>query len=125
MTDKYITLSERFDRDKLQYLLSLGQDQLKPKIRDTERHRRWQWYKVLGEYLAKSRDGKSPVKYKQTNGRGRYMAMGSCSLQMMMSEYWLRCWTKKPRRTVAQSWKERLMRLQRVTWLHSSQHLCA
>ena len=81
---QFIDSEEIFNPDYLQYIIN-NYDKFKDKKWDSEERRATIIDPLIlsRKYLTRSRYGKIPVKYKQKNGKGRFCAVGSVSLQNM------------------------------------------
>ena len=85
LEDKYMELSERFDQHKLNHILQ-NQDEFKKQMRPSCFENDYNPFTILNKYLMKSQNGTLKTKYKQNNGRGRFHAIKSLSLQSMPRE---------------------------------------
>jgi hypothetical protein len=85
LEDKYMKLSERFDQHKLNHILQ-NQDEFKKQMRPSCFENDYNPFTILNKYLMKSQNGTLETKYKQNNGRGRFHAIKSLSLQSMPRE---------------------------------------
>jgi hypothetical protein len=83
--NQYMTLTETFDADKLAFI-SNNPLKFKDQMRWRERYDQNDPFKIIKKYLRRSRHGKVQVDYRQNNGKGRYCAMGSMSLQTIPRE---------------------------------------
>lgn len=81
---KYIESEEIFNVDNLAYIIN-NYEKLKDKRWDSEERRATIIDPLIlaKKFLNRSRNGVVPVKYRQRNGKGRFCAIGSVSLQNM------------------------------------------
>lgn len=78
---QFIALTEKFNADKLAYIVNNFDDlksQFRPSAFQDEKH---DPLNIAKKYLTRSRNGIISVDYKQSNGIGRFCAIGSMSLQ--------------------------------------------
>ena len=85
MNHKYISLVEHFNADKLFYIIN-NQDQIRTQMRSTCFDNHYNPFILCKKYLDSSRNGERQVKYKQKNGKGRFFAIGSLSMQSLSRE---------------------------------------
>lgn len=85
MNHKYISLVEHFNANKLFYIIN-NQDEIKKQMRSSCFDKNYNPFVLCKKYLLSSRNGKRKVKYKQNNGKGRYFAIGSLSMQSLPRE---------------------------------------
>jgi hypothetical protein len=82
---QYKELIETFDANKLSFI-SHNIQLFKGKMRWRERYEQNDPFKIIKKYLRRSRHGKVQVDYRQNDGKGRFCAMGSMSLQNIPRE---------------------------------------
>ena len=83
--NKFIQCKETFNPDYLNHIVENFED-FKNQLRWRERYDEIDPFKIIKKYLHRSRNGLVRVNYKQNNGRGRFCAMGSMSLQVIPRE---------------------------------------
>jgi len=83
--NKFLKLNESFDSNKLAYIIN-NFASFKNKLRWRKRYDEFEPVNILKKYLNRSRNGQIRVDYKQKNGKGRFFAIGSMSLQNIARE---------------------------------------
>ena len=84
--DVFIELIERFDQDKLNYIIE-HEDECRTMMRSSCFDDDYNPFTIIRKYLKKSKDGQIHVKYRQNASAGRFHAIGSLSLQSMAREF--------------------------------------
>lgn len=83
--DIVVEFDEVFDQHKLNYIIS-NKEKFKKQMRDRCFENDYNPFAIIEKYLRKSRNGTMKVQYKQTEGKGRFYAIGSLSMQSMPRE---------------------------------------
>lgn len=83
--DKYMKCNEIFNPCYLNYIIN-NFETFKPYLRWRKRYDEIDPFKIIKKYLQRSRNGSVRVDYKQNDGKGRFCAVGSMSLQTIPRE---------------------------------------
>ena len=85
MKTEFLSCEETFNADYLNYIVK-NFEEFKPLLRWRERYDVIDPFKIIKKYLHRSRYGNVRVYYKQNDGKGRFCAIGSMSLQTIPRE---------------------------------------
>lgn len=85
MKTEFLSCDEIFNADYLNYIIN-NFVEFKPLLRWRDRYDEIDPFKIIKKYLHRSRNGIIRVDYKQNEGKGRFCAVGSMSLQTIPRE---------------------------------------
>jgi hypothetical protein len=85
MKTEFLSCDETFNADYLNYIIN-NFVEFKPLLRWRDRYDEIDPFKIIKKYLHRSRHGNVRVDYKQNDGKGRFCAVGSMSLQTIPRE---------------------------------------
>ena len=85
MKTEFLSCDETFNADYLNYIIN-NFVEFKPFLRWRDRYDEIDPFKIIKKYLHRSRHGNVRVDYKQNDGKGRFCAVGSMSLQTIPRE---------------------------------------
>ena len=85
MKTQFMDCQETFNADYLHYIVE-NFEEFKTQLRWRDRYDEIDPFKIIKKYLHRSRNGVIKVDYKQNDGKGRFCAIGSMSLQTIPRE---------------------------------------